>query len=200
MVHSADWFSNETKLTASDGAANDRFGSSVSISGDVAIVGASGNDDNGTDSGSAYTFARKEGGTDNWGEVTKLPASDAVSTALFGFSVSISGDLAIVGAVGNDDYGSSSGSAYIFARNEGGANNWGEVTKLTASDAVSLALFGFSVSISGDVAIVGAYWNHGSGSAYILPALLSPLPADGNDFRKCLQTGFHQIFCDMMLN
>ena len=53
----------------------------------------------------------------------------------FGFSVAISGDTAIVGAYINDDDGSFSGSAYIFERNTGGANDWGEVQKLVASDA-----------------------------------------------------------------
>ncbi len=159
------------KLLASDAMNTDRFGISVAIDGDTAIVGADLNDDDGDNSGSVYIFQRDVGGTDNWGEVTKLTASDAATADLFGNSVSINGDTAIVGAWFNDDAGSASGSAYIFQRNQGGMNNWGEVTKLTASDAAFNDYFGKSVSISGDIAIVGAWRDddagNESGSAYI---------------------------------
>ncbi|MFK7947394.1 MAG: fibronectin type III domain-containing protein, partial [Saprospiraceae bacterium] len=99
------------KLLASDAAANDEFGRSVSISGDRAIVGARYNDDNGSNSGSAYIFELQNG---TWVETQKLLASDAATYDYFGLSVSISGDRAIVGAPYNDDNGSKSGSAYIF--------------------------------------------------------------------------------------
>ena len=144
------------KLLASDGAAEAKFGQSVSISGDTAIVGAPWDDYNGTDSGSAYIFSRNQGGTNNWGQVKKLLASDGADYDWFGRSVSISGDRAIVGAHGNDDPGDS-GSAYIFSRNLGGTNNWGELKKLTAGDGGFHHWFGRSVSISGNLAIVGAY-------------------------------------------
>ena len=102
------------KLLASDGASNDRFGSSVSISSDgtAAIVGALWDNDNGSFSGSAYIY-KLVGGV--W-EETKLLASDGASDDDFGKSVSISSDgtTAIVGAHGDDDNGSYSGSAYIF--------------------------------------------------------------------------------------
>ncbi len=102
------------KLLASDAAAGDLFGFIVSISGDRAIVGAHRDDDNGSDSGSAYVFERDAMG--NWKEVDKLTASDAAADDLFGISVSISGDRAIVGALFHDDNGSDSGSAYVFER------------------------------------------------------------------------------------
>jgi hypothetical protein len=101
----------ETKLLASDGAADDAFGGSVSISGDVALVGASGDDDNGSSSGSAYVF-RWNGSS--WEQEQKLLASDGDANDRFGFSVSISGDVALVGASGDDENGDSSGSAYLF--------------------------------------------------------------------------------------
>jgi FG-GAP repeat len=159
------------KLTASDGAEGENFGSSVSISGDTAIVGAKYDDDKGSESGSAYIFSRNHGGTDNWGEVKKLTASDGAAIDHFGISVSINEDTAIVGAEWDDDKGISSGSAYIFSRNHGGTDNWGEVKKLTASDGAAKDFFGISVSISGDTTIVGAYGDDdkggNSGSAYI---------------------------------
>jgi hypothetical protein len=160
-----------TKITASDGAIEHYFGSSVSISGDTAIVGAENDDDNGPDSGSAYIFSRNQGGTDSWGQVTKITASDGAEYDFFGTSVSISGDTAIVGAWGEDQNGDESGSAYIFSRNHGGSDSWGQVTKITASDGAIGDTFGYSVSISGDTAIVGANRDDdncsSSGSAYI---------------------------------
>jgi hypothetical protein len=103
-------WTEEAKLTASDGAAEDNFGWSVSIDGDYAIVGAWLDDDNGEDSGSAYVFKR-DGTT--WTEEAKLTASDGAAEDCFGYSVSISGDYAIVGAY-NDN--GAKGSAYIFVK------------------------------------------------------------------------------------
>ncbi len=79
---------SETKLTASDGAEDDYFGVSVSISGDTLVVGADFDDDNGDDSGSAYVF-RYNGSA--WDEGTKLTASDGAKDDYFGVSVSIAG-------------------------------------------------------------------------------------------------------------
>ena len=81
--------------------------------GDTALVGSYQDDDGGVNSGSAYVFTRS-GST--WTEQAKLTASDAASFDDFGYSVSISGDYAIVGAYSNDDAGSNSGSAYIFEK------------------------------------------------------------------------------------
>ena len=151
----------KAKLTASDADAIDQFGRSVSISGDRAIVGVSSDDDYGDASGSAYIFEKIESG--EWTETQKLNASDADAIDQFGASVSISGDRAIVGAIGND----ASGSAYIFERDESG--EWTETQKLNASDADAGYSFGRSVSISGDRAIVGARLNSNldNGAAYI---------------------------------
>ena len=156
-----------TKILASDDLGGDYFGFSVAIDGDYAIVGAYGNDDGGGNSGSAYIFRRT--GTNTWDAGTKILASDAVSGDQFGVSVGIDGNTAVVGAYGNDDGGSASGSAYIFRRT--GTNTWDAGTKIIASDAASGDQFGFSVGISGDYAIVGAQLNDdggsSSGSAYI---------------------------------
>jgi hypothetical protein len=154
-------WSQQAKLTASDGADLDLFGKSVSVSGDYAIVGAYKDDDNGADSGSAYIFKRS--GT-SWSEQAKLLASDGYSSDFFGLSVSISGDYAIVGAYGDDDNGSRSGSAYIFKRS---GTNWSEQAKLLAADGAADDRFGWSVYVSGDYAIVGAYQDDSAGSAYI---------------------------------
>ena len=180
----ADNWGEFKKLITGDGAVGDWFGRSVSISGDTVIVGAYGDDNNGSQSGSAYIFSRDQGGPDNWGEVIELTPSDGAADDGFGCSVSISGDTAIVGADGDDDNGSNSGSAYIFSRDQGGADNWGEFKKLTAGDGATDDFFGYSVSISGDTAIVGAYGDDDngdySGSAYIfsVPAFGDELAVD----------------------
>ncbi len=153
------------KLTASDAVAYDIFGNSVSISNDYALIGTHGDDNN---IGSAYIFYRNQGGTDNWGQVTKLTASDPGKDDYFGSSVSINGDYALIGANGDDN---NSGSAYIFYRNQGGTDNWGQITKLTASDATEGDTFGSSVSINDEFALIGAAMGYGSvnnsGSAYL---------------------------------
>jgi hypothetical protein len=164
-------WAQEKKNTASDPAANDYFGYAVSVSGDTIVVGAVYNDDDGSDSGSAYVFERNQDGADSWGEVQKLTASDAAAYDYFGYYVSISGDTIVVGAVYNDDGGSDSGSAYVFERNQDGADSWGEVQKLTASDAAANDHFGYAVSISGDTIVVGVTGDDDtavdSGSAYV---------------------------------
>jgi len=134
------------KLTATDAAAGDYFGNAVAVSGNVAIVGAYGDDDAGSGSGSAYLFDVTTGT-----ELFKLTASDAFAGDAFGFSVAISGNRAIVGSYYDDDAGLSSGSAYIFDVTTGT-----ELYKLTASDATAGAKFGTSVAIDGNFAAVGA--------------------------------------------
>ena len=159
-------------MLASDGTANDEFGTSVSISGDYAIVGASRDDDNGTWSGSAYIFTPNDVDPNNWDQVAKLTASDGADYDHFGGSVSVSGDYAIVGAWGDDSY---TGSAYIFKRD---GTNWSEQAKLLASDGAATDRFGVSVSVSGAYAIVGARDDDDngtdSGAAYMFGKILCP--------------------------
>jgi outer membrane protein assembly factor BamB len=128
------------RLTSSDGAAEDQFGNSVSISGNRAIVGAYGKN---AATGSAYLFDVTTGQ-----ELLRLAASDAAAGNAFGGSVAISGNMAIVGAYAHENY---SGSAYVFDVNTGQ-----ELFKLTASDPAPGEFFGYSVAISGNVAIVGS--------------------------------------------
>ena len=156
----ASW-TQQAKLLASDGAYDDEFGYSVSINGDYAIIGASYDNDNGFCSGSAYIFKRD--GT-SWTQQAKLLASDGIPYDEFGISVSIDGDYAIIGADGHmKDF--LNGSAYIFKRD---GTNWNEEAKLLASDGEEDDEFGYSVSINGDYAIIGAPCdNIYKGSAYI---------------------------------
>lgn len=143
----ADW-QQWYRLAAPDRAAYDYFGASVGISGNYAVIGAVYNDDDGFNSGSAYIF--KPVGS-YWVSDYKLTASDGYTHQNFGRSVSIDGDYAIVGATGD---GTTPGAAYIFKKMGAG---WSQLGILTASDGVGCDNFGWSVSIDGDRAVVGAY-------------------------------------------
>ena len=156
----SDWL-EEAKLIPSDGSEDDKFGLNVAISGDVAVIGARFDDDKGADSGSVYVF-RFDGS--DWTEQAKLTASDGDADDNFGVSVAISGDTAVIGAFGDDDQGSGSGSAYVF-RFDG--TDWIEQAKLTASDGDSYDSFGVSVAVSGDIAVIGTNGIDSTGSAYV---------------------------------
>ncbi|HSJ57899.1 MAG TPA: FG-GAP repeat protein [Anaerolineae bacterium] len=165
------WQSMEAQLArliAADGAAGDRFGNSVSIDGDTAVVGALAKRvGENAYQGAAYVFARNQAGPDAWGQVAMLTATDGAAGDSFGTSVSISGDTVVVGAefadVGlNEDQG----AAYVFLRNQGGPDAWGQVAKLTATDGLGSDQFGGSVSVYGDSIVVGAANADPGGNAY----------------------------------
>ncbi|MBI2280405.1 MAG: T9SS type A sorting domain-containing protein [Bacteroidetes bacterium] len=161
---SGNWYQDQ-KLVASDRETLDRFGYAVAIDGNFAIVGAylEAHDSIGLNSfggaGSAYIFEKDINGI--WNEVQKIVASDRYYNDWFGYSVSISGNRAVVGAQQEDNdlaggnTKSNAGSAYIFERN--GAGYWSQKQKIIASDRAVSDLFGYSVSINGDNIFVGAY-------------------------------------------
>ncbi len=184
-----DFWVEEDKLIASDAAAGDLFGWSVSIHGNHAIVGARFHVSVGR-SGAAYIFRHNGNDTpsnprdDFWVQEDRLTPSDAATGDDFGNSVAISGDRAVVGAFDDDDACKSdpdpdcnSGSAYVFRRDDNATpfdpsdDFWVEEAKLTASDASPGDLFGMSVSIYGERAVVGAWHTDeggtDAGSAYV---------------------------------
>jgi hypothetical protein len=147
------------RLTAPDGAAEDWFGASVSVSGDTLVVGAHGTALDGSDGqGAAYVFARDRGGHNAWGQVARLTAADGAPLDWFGWSVSMGEDTVVVGApyaaVGGH---AAQGAAYVFSRNQGRADAWGQVAKLTATDGTAYDFLGISTSVNGGVAMVGAH-------------------------------------------
>jgi len=187
----ASGWTQVAKLTAGDGAVNDYFGVSASIDGDTVVIGAHGDDDDvkGDDSGSAYVFARDTADdlTSNWTQVAKLTADDGAASDYFGWSVSIDGDTMVVGANGDNEKGSDSGSAYMFTRTTAGdlASGWTQVAKLTAGDGDAGDMFGYSVSIDGNAVVIGASSQiTSSASAYVFsihfpPCDASTPPANG---------------------
>jgi hypothetical protein len=142
------------KLTAPNAKSYAGFGSSVSIYGKTVIVGATieNGDNKNNGLGRAYIFGRDQGGKDNWGMVKALTASDGKMEGLFGHSVAIDSDTAIVGAMGGNE---GQGSVYIFERDNGGADNWGMVMNLSASDGSPKDRFGGPVAIYGGNIVVG---------------------------------------------
>ena len=146
----------QQRFTGSDAVSGDRFGFSSAMSGSTAIIGASLKS---SQAGAAYVFTQSAG---SWTEQQKLVAADPAGGDLFGASVAVSGNTAVIGAYGKS---SSQGAIYVFERN---GSVWSQTQKLIADDGTAGDRFGFSVAISGDVIVAGAYQKSGSkGAAYV---------------------------------
>jgi hypothetical protein len=193
FVRSGTTWTQQAQLTATGGAASDRFGVSVALSGDNAVVGAPADDVGAnTDQGSAWVFSRI--GSTWIGPDFQALATGGADGDLFGISVALSGDTAIVGAPA-DDVGANTdqGSAYIFVRT---GTTWTQQAQLTATGGAANDRFGGSVALSGDTAIVGAFFdtvgaNANQGSAYVFTrtgttwsqqAQLTAIGGAANDF------------------
>jgi hypothetical protein len=175
FVRQSGVWTQQAYLKASNTEAGDAFGSSVAISGDTVVIGASGEDSSATrvngdqinngssDSGAAYVFVRNGG---EWTQQAYLKASNTGLSDAFGGSVAVSGDTVVVGAAfedsrvvnasrdGADNSMSDSGAAYVFVRK---GTTWTQQVFLKASNAGLIALFGSSVSISADTVVIGAF-------------------------------------------
>jgi hypothetical protein len=147
----ASWGAEEV-LTGPGAGAGDEYGFAVSLSGNYAIVGAYGHDANGiSNAGAAYIY-RRQGS--NWHLDGTLTASNGAIGDVFGRSVCISGDRAIVGAMGADVDGEiDAGAAYVFVNTGLG---WTQDGILSASEPTFIALFGHAVAIDGEKALVSA--------------------------------------------
>ncbi|MEI9941076.1 MAG: FG-GAP repeat protein [Pseudomonadota bacterium] len=156
----SSWQQQGPALISADGGVNDGFGQAVAISGDSALIGAPGHLGANATLGAVYAFARTAG---TWQPLGVLIPTDAGSTDLFGISVAISGDTALVGAsnkivAGND----LQGAAYVFVRSGGSWQQQGPA--LIAADGQPNDAFGFSVALSGETALIGATARH---AAYV---------------------------------
>ena len=154
----APWnFAETAKLVSADPATAAQMGFSVAVSGDTAIIGAPGEDNN---RGSVSVFVRNG---DSWQLQQKITAPDSATDDHFGWSVAISGETAVVGAYDLNEV--DRGAAHVFIRN---GLTWIQQQKLTASDGTVTDQFGSSVSISGDTVVVGALGKDNSrGAAYV---------------------------------
>jgi hypothetical protein len=167
FTRSGTTWTQQAKLLASDRQASDYFGWWVTVDGDTVVVGAPAEDTGGDAAGAAYIFTRS--GT-TWTQQAKIQ-SDAAADVWFGFSVSVEGDAMVVGAYRQDTGGANAGAAYIFTRD---GTTWTQEVKIQASDAAASDLFGWSVAMSGNTVISGAYnensSGNSSGAAYIFVA------------------------------
>lgn len=177
FIESDGVWSQQAKLTASDGQPGDLFGASAAVFGSNAIVGAPGR----AGGGAAYWFNRDG---DEWSEAQILAGADTEAGDRLGTSLAGETDWLVVGSTGDDDRGDDAGAAYLFQLGGGG---WAEVEKLTASDGEAGDEFGMSVALSGGTIAIGApfsspIWPH-SGSVYVFehdgasfaePAKLTP--------------------------
>jgi hypothetical protein len=150
------------KIAGNNLAEFDRFGSSAAASGEIVVLGAPLDDTSGTNAGAAYVFARNQGGADNWGQVKKLlpPQGQGFPNGNFGVSVAVSADVIAVGAPG----ASATGVVYLYARNQGGANNWGLLKEVRASQPEVGARFGAAVALDDQFLLVGAPLDDTGGS------------------------------------
>lgn len=156
------------KIVPADGAAGDVFGESVALDRDVAVIGAIGDDDLGTEAGAAYVYSYKGTG---WVFEQKLHGTPPLEFEwYFGKSTAISGDVIVVGAPQDSTKGNSAGAAYVFRQSSGGRINWVLEQKLTAADGAAGDSFGYAVAVSGNVVMVGAFQDddkgESSGSVY----------------------------------
>jgi len=160
------------KLVADDIIAQERFGDRVSLYDDVLVVGIPSDDDIAENAGSAYIFERNLGGNDNWGLLKKVYASDGQEYDSFGGGVSLYEEYLAVSAIGADIDTTNQGAAYVFYKDEGGLNNWGQVAKVVADDGASGDNIGLELSIYDTTLVLGAPNEedpgfNATGSAYI---------------------------------
>ena len=169
------------KLLPDDGASEDRFGFDLAIAGNVVVVGAPQDDDNGMNSGSVYVFDATTGA-----QRFKLTPDDASRLDYFGIQVAAADGIALVGAMGSDGNESNTGAAYVFDTTTGQ-----QLLKLVAADGAVNDNFGAAVDLCGSVAIVGAHSDdvsgEQSGSAYLFDVttgaqLAKLVPGDGAEY------------------
>lgn len=152
-------------LTAGDATPKARFGYSMATDGSHIIVGADTDDENGSDAGAAYVFARED---DSWAQTQKLTPDDAASGDRFGDVVALDEGRALIGARRSDSRGPAAGAAYVFDLD---GDSWVQTQKLTADDADPNDRFGRTVALDASRALIGARIDDGAapdaGAAYV---------------------------------
>jgi YHS domain-containing protein len=141
-------WTQQQELTATDGARGDEFGNTVAMSGNTAIIGAPYKN---SYHGAAYVFTCS-GTPCTWTQQQELTAADGARGDVFGYSVAVSGNTVIIGAIGKN---SPRGAAYVFTCS-GTPCTWTQQQELTAADGASGDVFGTRVAVSGATAVIGA--------------------------------------------
>jgi hypothetical protein len=189
------------KLTASDGVAQDQFGYSVSISGNVIVVGAPDHAVGANQyQGATYIFVEPSGGWMDMTETAELTASDGVANGQLGRSLGISGNTVVAGApyetVGAN---SEQGAVYLFVQPQNGWHNMTQTAKLTASNGTADGDLGFSVSISANTIVAGApgaRGSHGAGYIFVEPKGGWANMTSTAELTASIQYGFQAVAID----
>jgi len=179
----------QQKLTITD--REDRFGQSVSIDENYAIIGAHYEYDPINETGAAFIFKNEE---DTWVQKAKLTPIEEKINDLFGWEVSINGNFALIAAKWDDENGNGSGAVYVFKRNAD--DTWTQQQKLIASDGEKSDFFGSSIFIDEENVIIGAVFDDDngdlSGSAYIFEKIVDDEKEDTSN-GKTQTPGFELI-------
>ena len=152
FVRSGTKWSQQAELTASDGAAGDGLGYSVALSGNTALVDAIYTTVNGqTDVGTVYVYVRSGS---SWSQQAELNDPAPAAGERFGQTLALSDDTALIGTPAEEVDGYSH-AGVVFAYQRSGAS-WSEQAVLSAGDAAAGEVFGSSLALAGDTALVGA--------------------------------------------
>ena len=163
-------WSFQQKLVAEDANGYAEFGTSVSLDGDTALIGArldgASCKETNTRCGAAYVFIRSG---NHWTQHQKLVAEDPAHNSVFGGTVALNGNTLLIGAEFDNGFCISCGSVYIFTRS---GNSWSQQQKLISEDGDGFHQFGSAVAIDGDDILIGAAGddqncNFGCGAAYV---------------------------------
>lgn len=172
-------WSETAKIVPSDAHTQNRFGSAIALTGDVAVIGSwnAGNNADicppncATDGHGAVYVYRFDGAQWNEEQIIVPPGGGELFNYMGG-AVAMSGDRIIAGAEGDAEFFPSGGAAFIYRHDTEGPDPWVLEQKLTSSDVVLGDFFGGSVTIDGDVAVVASDFNDtesttASGAAYV---------------------------------
>ena len=179
---SAEFLNEDFKIIANDGAVDDEFAFSIALSNGIVAVGTPYDDDNGSNSGSAYLFDAATGM-----QLFKLLPNDGTESANFGYSIAMDNGIVAVGAKGDNENGANAGAAYLFDAATGN-----QLLKLMPDDGATEDEFGNSIDIDNGIVSVGAWradeFGDASGAAYLFDAstgnqLEKLLPDSGNNFQ-----------------
>lgn len=155
------------KVVPPDAQVDQDFGWDIALSGDLVVIGADEDDQNGNRSGAVYLYRRIAGA---WSLETKLLASDGQAGDYLGTSVAIQNEIIVAGARLADGSAIESGAVYLFSFDPE-YSAWIENAKLVASDGAQTDFFGSAVALHGDVLVVGAKLDddagQSSGAAYV---------------------------------
>jgi len=146
----------EGGLRPGDEAQQGEFGLAVATLADFAVVGAPGASVQGVNAGCAFVYKCEAGGTNEWAQWRVLLPAAVAAGDRFGQSVAISDELIAVGAPEQTVGGHSTGAVYLYLRDAGGEDQWGQAIRLTPNAVTNSARFGWSIALCGDWLAVGA--------------------------------------------